>query len=241
MLYLHVNPRLSQESESKVTYTTITSISECFTFMWILLWVMDLNSKLCCRWRFWNFEIKILLFFTKSKYSCFQGVVASNFHSGGLKPPWIYPCIFNGQKNAPLKEIMCPPEEKKAPPWTKKSAPLKSPIRSQIYRRSPKVLHGTQGDMMDQGNSSSCYGSLHDEFDPGVWSNVISFSFLACQPLRVMTSCHYFPSCSWKQRLVQYSRITSHPDHWIGMPWQTPGISCLMIGIHYHLGGQPCF
>ena len=33
MLYLHVNPRLSQESESKVTYTTITSISECFTFM----------------------------------------------------------------------------------------------------------------------------------------------------------------------------------------------------------------
>ena len=45
MLYLHVNPRLSQESESQVTYTTITSISECFTFMWILLWVMDLNSK----------------------------------------------------------------------------------------------------------------------------------------------------------------------------------------------------
>ena len=45
MFYLHVNPRLSQESESQVTYTTMASISECFTFMWILLWVMDLNSK----------------------------------------------------------------------------------------------------------------------------------------------------------------------------------------------------
>ena len=95
--------------------------------------------------------------------------------------------------------------------------------------------------MVGQGNSFSCYGSLHDEFDPGAWSKVIWFSFLACQPLRVMTSCHYFPSCSWKRRLVQYSRITSHPDHWIGTPWQTPGISCLMIGIHYHLGWQPCF
>ena len=45
MLYLHVNPRLSQESESQVTHTTMASNSECFTFMWILLWVMDPNSS----------------------------------------------------------------------------------------------------------------------------------------------------------------------------------------------------
>ena len=85
-----------------------------------------------------------------------EGVFASNFHSGGLKPPWIYPCIFNGQKNAPLKEIMRPPEEKKAPPWTKKSAPLKSPIRSQIYLRSPKLLHGTQGVVQLSKGSGPC-------------------------------------------------------------------------------------
>ena len=60
-------------------------------------------------------------------------------------------------------------------------------------------------------------------------------------PLRVMTSCHYFPSCSWRKRLVQYSKITSHPDHWIGMPWQNPGIFCLMIGIHYHLVRESFF
>ena len=45
MLYFHVDPTMGHRSGFKVTYTTIKSISEWFTFMWILNWVKNLNLK----------------------------------------------------------------------------------------------------------------------------------------------------------------------------------------------------
>ena len=45
MLYFHVDPTMGHRSGFQVTYTTIRSISEWFTFMWILNWVKNLNLK----------------------------------------------------------------------------------------------------------------------------------------------------------------------------------------------------
>ena len=45
MLYLHVDPIMGHGYEFQVTYTTVRSISEWFTFMWILNWVKNLNLK----------------------------------------------------------------------------------------------------------------------------------------------------------------------------------------------------
>ena len=45
MLYFHVDPTMGHRSGFKVTYTTIKSISEWFTIMWILDWVKNLNLK----------------------------------------------------------------------------------------------------------------------------------------------------------------------------------------------------
>ena len=45
MLYFHVDPTMGHRSGFQVTYTTIKSISEWFTIMWILDWVKNLNLK----------------------------------------------------------------------------------------------------------------------------------------------------------------------------------------------------
>ena len=164
MLYFHVDPIMGHGSEFQVTYTTIRSISEWFTFLWFLDWVKNLNLKShiplfqafrnalsSCGSYYWSWiwipshiynNLKHCgVYFTLSSHitkiqrvKMNHGLMLLLSMSGTV---FVIMTIFIQGGLSPPEFIRAFLTGKKMPPWKKKCAPLKKKRRPPELKRAP--------------------------------------------------------------------------------------------------------